>query len=135
MRIQVSIKVPASIKTCWDTWINPTDVMQWNTASADWHTTRCENNLEVGGELKSRMEAKDGSMGFDFVGRYTHISQYALIEMELDDGRKVLVRFLEENGGTKIEEEFDPDDTYPIEMQRAGWQAILDNFAKHVLSK
>jgi uncharacterized protein YndB with AHSA1/START domain len=112
----------------------PQDIVQWNSASPDWHTTRAEVDLRVGGTFSSRMEAKDGSHGFDFAGTYTRIEAPQLIECQFGD-RSMLVEFLPGADGVTVRETFDAETVYPVEQQRAGWQAILDNFARHVTSK
>ena len=131
--IETIIKAP--VETVWKTWITPADIKKWNTASPDWHTTKSENDLREGGKFSSRMEAKDGSMGFDFGGTYTKVKEYKHIAFTLDDGRKVTVDFQEKNGSVHITETFEPESQNPIEMQRGGWQGILDNFKKYVESK
>ena len=105
--------------------------MQSNAASDDWHTTAAAVDLRVGGAFSSRMEAKDGSMGFDFAGTYTKVVPHELIECEFG-GRALVVEFLPTADGVTVRETFDAEETHPVEMQRAGWQAILNNFAKHV---
>lgn len=110
----------------------PEHIQKWNNASADWHTPHATNDLTVGGRFTSRMESKDGAVGFDFTGVYTAIDQYEKIEYVLDDGRKVKVEFLKEADQYRIVETFDPENINPIEMQKAGWQAILDNFKAYV---
>ncbi len=130
--IIVQTSVDAPIEKVWGKWNNPADINTWCTATPEWQTINAENDLSVGGKLKSRMEAKDGSMGFDFEGVYTHIESNKLIEYSLGDGRKVRVSFESEGDKTKITEEFEPESMNPFEMQQGGWQAILDNFKKHV---
>ena len=105
--------------------------MKWNQASEDWHTVRASNNLTVGGQLLSRMEAKDGSMGFDFGGTYTAIIPLSRIDYILDDGREVSVIFSENYDSTTVTQTFDPEATNPVAFQQAGWQAILDSFANY----
>jgi uncharacterized protein YndB with AHSA1/START domain len=133
--ITVQVIVDASIAEVWEKWNDPADIMQWNTASADWHTTKSENDLRVGGNFVSRMEAKDGSFGFDFGGVYNKIITHELIEYTLGDERKVKILFSEENGKTKIVEIFEAEKINPVEIQQLGWQAILDNFKKYTESK
>ena len=105
--------------------------MQWNNASDDWHTPRAQNDLKVGGRFLSRMEAKDGSAGFDFEGTYTKVKEYRLIAYSMDDGRIVRITFSEHGNNTTVVITFDPEQENSLEMQRAGWQAILDNFKKY----
>lgn len=134
MKITVETIVAASIETIWRAWTTPADIVQWNTASPDWHTTRAEVDLRVGGMFSSRMEAKDGSMGFDFAGTYTRIEPHKLIEAQFGD-RTLLVEFITGVDGVTVRETFDAETVYPEEQQRAGWQAILDNFSRHILAK
>lgn len=134
MAITIEVTLAAPLSKVWNAWITPEDIMQWNAASDDWHTTRSTVDFRVGGTFSSRMEAKDGSMGFDFWGTYTQIVPHSLIETELGDHRKVRVEFIESPEGVTVRETFDPENTHPLEMQRAGWQAILDRFARHVRS-
>lgn len=123
--------VNAPVERVWEYWTNPQHIMKWNSASEDWHTPRAENDLRAGGRFSSRMEARDGSMGFDFEGVYDEVEPHSLISYTMGDGRKVRVTFSENNGFTEIRESFDPESTNPTEMQRMGWQAILDNFKKY----
>ncbi len=134
MKITVETQVHAPIEQVWETYNNPQDIEKWSTASADWHTVNAEVDLKPGGKFSSRMEAKDGSMGFDFAGVYTNIIPNKLIEYTFGD-REAKVEFTEQEGGVKVYLEFDPDTQYPIEHQKNGWQAILDNFARYVEAK
>ena len=127
-KITIEAKVKAPIEKVWKYWTDPKHIVKWNSASEDWHTTKTENNLQVGGKFNSRMEAKDGSMGFDFGGTYDEIKPGEKISYTLDDDRKVQVTFVEEDRQTKVVEVFETETTNPVEMQRNGWQAILDNF-------
>lgn len=131
MKITVQTQVAAPIEKVWDAYINPEDVKQWNTASPDWHTPSATADFREGGEFTFRMEAKDGSMGFDFAGVYTRIVVHKLIEYTFGD-REAKVEFNPEEKGVTVRLEFDPDKQYPIEHQKNGWQAILDNFASFV---
>ena len=130
---QITIKttVKATAKKVWDLWTDPKHIVKWNTASEDWHTTRAENDLRVGGKFLSRMEAKDGSFGFDFVVTYEEVIPENRIAYTMEDGRKAIVDFKEMQGNTNIVTVFDPESQNPIDMQRDGWQAILDNFKKY----
>ncbi|MBX2941316.1 MAG: SRPBCC family protein [Cyclobacteriaceae bacterium] len=130
--ITIEVTVNAPIEKVWKFWNNPDHIKQWNAASDDWHTTHSEVDLKVGGKFSSTMAAKDGSMSFDFGGVYTLIKEHQLIEQRLGDERKVRVEFKPQNGKTKIIETFEAESTNPVEMQREGWQAILNNFKKHV---
>lgn len=130
--ITVQVIINASVESVWQKWTNPEDVMQWNNASPDWHTPKAENDLRVGGQFLYRMEARDGSFGFDFIGKYTDVQTHKRIAYVLEDGRKVTVSFTHENGNTLVSESFDPEGVNSPELQRQGWQAILDNFKRHV---
>lgn len=130
-KITVTATVNAPVEKVWQFWNGPEHIMQWAHASDDWHTTRSENDLRVGGTFVSRMEAKDGSFGFDFGGVYDAVETNELIEYTLGDGRKVVVNFSGKGNETQVTEIFDAEGTNPIEMQRGGWQAILDNFKKY----
>lgn len=133
MKILVETKVNAPIEHVWKCWTKPEEVMKWNTASEDWHTTASAVDLRQGGQFTSRMEAKDGSMGFDFAGEYTQIAKPNLIEAVFED-RTLRVEFIQHSDGVLVREEFETEAEHPVEMQRAGWQAILDNFKRHVES-
>ncbi|WP_316840850.1 SRPBCC family protein [Pedobacter gandavensis] len=132
--ITVAATVNAPIDIVWKAWTNPSDIKKWNAASDDWHTPIAENDLRPGGKFSSRMEAKDGSFGFDFDGTYDEVITNELINYTLGDQRKVKITFEKNTDGVKITESFDAENTNPIEMQKAGWQAILDNFKKYVES-
>ena len=134
MKITVSIKVDTPIKEVWRAWTTPEDIKQWNAASDDWHTTKATVDLQVGGSFSSRMEAKDGSMGFDFAGTYRRIVEPELIECIFGD-RTLLVEFLSAKDGVTVRETFDAETMHSEEQQRRGWLAILANFARHVESK
>lgn len=131
-RITVKNMVKASAKEVWDLWSGPEHIVRWNTASEDWHTPRAENDLKVGGKFLSRMEAKDGSFGFDFAGTYDKVVPNEHIAYTLNDGRKVTVDFKENQGETEVITIFDPESENPHEMQRDGWQTILDSFKTYV---
>jgi len=131
MKISVETSVTAPIDRVWSAYITPDDIVQWNSASEDWHTTTSKVDLRVGGVFSSRMEAKDGSAGFDFAGTYTKILPMKLIEYTFGD-RTGVVEFIPENGSVKVRVTFDAEAENPVEMQRAGWQAIIDSFARHV---
>ena len=135
MKITVETVVNADLNRVWEAWNNPTDITQWNSAQADWHTTRSSVDLREGGKFLSRMEAKDGSAGFDFEGTYTRIVPRRAIEYRMSDGREVTVEFAERAGGVLVAETFDAETENTPEMQRAGWQAILENFRRHVEAK
>ncbi|MDI1306990.1 MAG: SRPBCC family protein [bacterium] len=133
--ITVETVINAPINSVWKKWTNPDDIVKWNNASDDWHTTRAENDLKVGGKFLSRMEAKDGSMGFDFSGTYNTIKPNEIIEYTADDNRKVQVHFFDGDDKTTIIEVFEAENENPIEMQKLGWQSILNNFKKYTESK
>ena len=130
-RITVKNTVKSSPTRVWELWSDPEHIVKWNTASEDWHTPRAENDLRVGGKFLSRMEAKDGSFGFDFEGTYDEVVPQKRIAYTMGDGRKVEVDFNGHNGQTEIVSTFDAENQNSIEMQRAGWQAILDNFKSY----
>jgi uncharacterized protein YndB with AHSA1/START domain len=132
MKITVETFVKSDIESVWKAWNTPEDIMQWNAASEDWHTTSSSVNLREGGRFMSRMEAKDGSMGFNFEGVYTKVAEHRLLEYTLGDERSVRIEFIEEDGGVKVIETFEAETTNSPEMQREGWQAILDSFARYV---
>ena len=130
-QITVEASIAAPMPQVWRAWNTPEDIKQWNAASDDWHTTKSAVDLRVGGTFSSRMEAKDGSMGFDFAGTYTKIVEHQLIESSFG-GRKLVVEFVPAPDGVTVRETFDAETTFPLEQQRQGWQAILNNFKKHV---
>jgi uncharacterized protein YndB with AHSA1/START domain len=130
--ITVQAVINAPVEQVWKLYIEPEHIVQWNNASNDWHTPRAENDLKVGGKFLYRMEAKDGSSGFDFDGTYKQVRTNELIVYSLTDGRKVEIIFTKDDARTKIAITFEPESTFPIEMQRDGWQAILNNFKKYV---
>ena len=134
MKITVETRVAAPIENVWSAWTTPEDIKQWNAASDDWHTTAAAVDLREGGAFSARMEARDGSMGFDFAGTYKKIVQHELIESVLGD-RVVKVEFLPGVGGVTVRETFDTEPTHSEEQQRLGWQAILDRFARYVVTK
>lgn len=135
MKITIETLVRAPLDKVWKTWSEPKDIKQWNAPQDDWHTTRSEVDLREGGKFLSRMEAKDGSVGFDFEGTYTRVVPMKEIEYRMSDGREVRVEFTERADDILVTESFDAENEYPPERQRAGWQAILDNFARHVEAK
>ena len=131
MKITVEALVKAPVGKVWSAYTTPEDIKQWNTASADWHTTSAAVDLRVGGAFTSRMEAKDGSFGFDFAGTYTKVVPNELIEYAFGD-RIGVVEFKASTQGVTVRVTFDAEDQHSTEQQRQGWQAILDNFARHV---
>lgn len=130
-RITVETLVRAPVERVWQAYTTPEDIVRWNAASADWHTTRASVDLRVGGEFSSRMEAKDGSFGFDFAGIYTQVIPQQLLAYRFGD-RTARVEFLATPEGSTVRVSFDAETTHSIEQQQDGWQAILDNFARHV---
>ena len=134
MKITVETTIAAAIEQVWQAWNTPDDIKQWNAASDDWHTTKSAVDLRVGGAFSYRMEAKDGTMGFDFVGTYTKVVEPKLIESALGE-RTLVVEFTSRPEGVTVRETFDAETTHSIEQQRDGWQAILNNFKKHVERK
>lgn len=134
MKIVVSTIVAAPIHEVWRAYTTPEDIKLWNTASADWHTTAASVDLRPGGTFSSRMEAKDGSFGFDFAGEYTKVVPHQLIEYTFGD-RVGVVEFAQGVQGVTVTVTFDSESTHSEDQQRTGWQAILDSFARHVKGK
>jgi uncharacterized protein YndB with AHSA1/START domain len=130
--ITIQALINAPIETVWKCWTKPEDIVQWNHASDDWQTTQAENDLRVGGKFLSRMEAKDGSEGFDFWGVYDYVIHHKLLESTMGDGRKLRVVFAESGNVTKVTETFEAEELNSIELQQMGWQMILDNFKRYV---
>lgn len=135
MKITVETVVQADMSSVWEAWNRPEDIKQWNTAHPDWHTTESTVDLREGGTFSARMEAKDGSVGFDFEGTYTRVEPNQLIEYRMSDGREVTVEFVERPDGVLVTETFDAETENSPELQRDGWQAILDNFGRHVVAR
>ncbi len=129
--ITIETTIKADVSTVWKIWSSPEHIVKWNAASDDWHTTKAENDLKVGGHFSSRMEAKDGSFSFDFGGVYTEVIENEKISYSLDDARTVNIHFTNLGDSTKIVEIFEAETTNSLEMQKAGWQAILDNFKNY----
>jgi len=130
--ITVQALINAPTKKVWEFWTEPQHITQWTFASGDWHAPYADNDLRIDGKFKTTMAAKDGSMSFDFEGVYTDVQTYKLIEYVLGDGRKVSISFESEDNVTTVTETFDPESENSTELQRGGWQAILDNFKKYV---
>lgn len=130
--ITVEATINAPIEKVWECWTEPEHIMQWNNASDDWHTPKATNDLRDGGAFTARMEAKDGSVGFDFGGTYTKVIDQEQIDYVMSDGRKVSITFGGHDGHTHVSETFDPESENSPEMQRQGWQSIMDNFKKYV---
>jgi uncharacterized protein YndB with AHSA1/START domain len=129
--VTVEKTVKAPVEKVWRFWTEPAHIVKWSYAIDTWHTPYAENDMIVGGKFMSRMEAKDGSVGFDFGGIYDAIVPNKYIEYTLGDGRTVKITFEGNDKETKITEKFDAEETNPVEMQRDGWQAILDNFKRY----
>ncbi|HEX9805223.1 MAG TPA: SRPBCC family protein [Candidatus Dojkabacteria bacterium] len=133
-KIKISTTVNVPVEKTWEYYNTPEHVTKWNNASEDWHTPSAVNTLEIGGSFSYRMESKDGKNGFDFEGTYTDLEENKYLSYKMSDGRTVSVNFENKGEKTEVTVEFDPETENPIEMQREGWQAILDNFKKYVES-
>lgn len=134
MKITVETLVNAPIAKVWDAYTSPEDIKQWNAASNDWHTTKASVDLRVGGAFSSRMEAKDGSIGFDFAGTYTQIVQHKRIEYSMGE-RSVIAEFISDEKGVTVRVTFDAEPTHPTNQQRDGWQVILNSFTSYVQAR
>lgn len=130
--ITIATTVNAPLEKVWQYWTEPVHICNWNFASDEWHSPKAENDLKVGGKFNYRMEAKDGNMGFDFEGKYDRLKDKEMISYVMADGRKVEITFEEKGNITQVTETFDPEDSFPKEVQQQGWQNILDNFKKYV---
>ena len=135
MKITVETIARTDLKTAWSAYNTPEDITQWNSPSPDWHSPRSQVDLREGGTFNTRMEAKDGSMGFDFEGTYTRVVPQKLIEYRMGDGREVAVHFDEAPDGVRIRVAFDPESENPAEFQQQGWQSILDSFGRYAEAK
>jgi uncharacterized protein YndB with AHSA1/START domain len=133
--ITVEAIINAPVEKVWECWTKPEHITKWCSASDDWHAPKAENDVRIGGSFMTRMEAKDGSFGFDFGGIYEAVKTNEYIEYTMSDGRNVKVYFVPQGDKTKVTESFEPEGTNPPEMQKGGWQAILDNFKKYTESK
>jgi uncharacterized protein YndB with AHSA1/START domain len=131
VKVTVKTTVNVPVEKVWEFWTEPNHITKWNNASEDWHTPVAENDLRPGGSFLSRMEAKDGSFGFDFKGIYDEVKLLEFISYSLEDGRKVEISFEGKENETEIIETFDPETANSIELQQTGWQAIIDNFKKY----
>lgn len=134
-QITVETVIDSDLETVWKCWTDPQDIKNWNHASDDWYCPEAENDLRVGGSFSSTMSSRDDSISFEFKGVYTKVEMGEEIAYEMEDGRKVSVIFSENVDGVTVVETFDPENENSEEMQREGWQAILDNFKKYVESK
>lgn len=128
--VETTVNVP--MEKAWKIWTTPDDIVKWNNASEDWHSPKAENDLRVGGKFVYRMEAKDGSFGFDFYGMYDEVKPNELLSYTLGDERKVTITFKGDETQTIVAETFEAETTNPIELQQSGWQAILNNFKNYV---
>ncbi|MCY1489641.1 hypothetical protein D3C87_74800 [compost metagenome] len=129
--ITVAATVKAPIQKVWQSFTAPEHSINWSFASDDWHAPEAENDLRTGGKFRTKMAAKDGSMSFDFEGVYTNVENHKKIEYKLGDGRFVSISFEDLGDSVTVTETFDPENTHPVEFQKAGWQAIMDNFKKY----
>ena len=127
-KVIVSALTQLDLQSTWDAWTKPEHIIHWTFASDGWHCPRAQSDLRTEGRFLTRMEAKDGSMGFDFEGTFLRVDPPFLLEYRMDDGRIAEVVFESKPEGTLITESFDPEKIHPVEMQKAGWQSILDNF-------
>ena len=130
--ITVETLINAPIEKVWKLWSAPEHITQWCQAADDWHAPYADNDLKDGGRFRTTMAAKDGSFSFEFEGVYTKVDEHEFIAYTMADGRKVSVKFESQGNKTKVTESFDPESENSVEMQRQGWQAILDNFKKYV---
>lgn len=133
-KIKVEVLIDSGIEQVWNNWTSPSDITKWYFASNDWHAPHADNDLRIGGKFNIRMEAKDGSVGFDFSGSYTDVIPNELIEYDIDDGRNVVTEFESTDKGVSVTQTFDAERINSEDLQRKGWQAILDNFKKYVES-
>lgn len=130
-RITISAHINKPVDHVWKIWTDPAHIMQWNAAGDDWHCPKATNDLRTGGKFSSTMAARDGSFSFDFEGVYDDVQLHKRIAYTMADGRTCEITFEEKDGGTMVTESFDAETQNPVEMQRAGWQAILDRFKAH----
>lgn len=131
-QITVSAEINAPIEKVWKYWTEPEHISKWCFASSDWHAPKAENDLRYGGKFLTRMEAIDQSFGFDFEGEYTQVNHHEIIAYKMADERRVEIKFSSDGNGTSVVETFDAETENPLDMQKTGWQAILDNFKKYV---
>lgn len=135
MKITVQTTIPAPLSDVWRAWTTPEDITHWNIADKSWCCPHAAIELQEGGSFNYRMEAKDGSMGFDFEGVFTYIEAQRAIRYELGDGRCVAIEFTDTGEGVQLIQTFDADNDYPIEQQQAGWQSIVDNFSQYMTQR
>lgn len=134
MKIEIEAMIKVDREKVWEYWTSPEHITHWNFASDDWCCPSASNELQVGGRYCARMEAKDGSFGFDFIGIYDEIKNFELLAYSLEDGREVVTTFISEGANTKVHTIFDAETENPPEMQKNGWQSILNNFKNYVES-
>lgn len=130
--IEVNVSIKGSIEQVWDAWTNPEHIVKWNFASPDWCCPKASVDLVVGGKFSYTMASKDGEHQFDFGGTYMAIKQFSKLDVMLEDERKLVVKFEENEGNVIVTEQFEPENMNEIELQRAGWQAILNEFKSYV---
>ena len=130
--ITVETTIKSTIENVWNLWTTPEDIKQWNNPSEEWHTLKVENDLKDGGKFLFRMESKDGADGFDFSGTYDKVILNKLIEYTLDDGRKTINEFIQNENSVTITETFEPEAKTPLDVQKEFCQGVLDNFKKYV---
>lgn len=130
-QITVQAEISADVKKVWEYYTNPQHITKWNFASEDWHCPSASNDLQVGGKYTSRMEARDGSFGFDFTVIYSEVDSFKKLAYTMEDGRKANVQLVTTKSGTQITIVFDAENQHPVDMQQGGWQAILNNFKKY----
>lgn len=131
-KLTVKTTVSADVEKAWDFWTKPEHITNWNFAAEEWHCPFAENDLRPGGKFNYRMEARDGSMGFDFEGTYDEVIHHKKIAYSMSDGRQVVIDFEQHGNETTVTEAFDPEDMNPHELQQTGWQIIIDNYKKLV---
>ena len=129
--LKVSAEVEVPVEKAWELFNTPEHIVNWNAASPDWHTPRASNDLRTGGIFSYRMEARDGSFGFDFAGEYTEVVPMTSFAYKMEDGRTARVEFHPIETGTLVITQFDAENSNPLDMQQNGWQAILDNFKRY----
>jgi uncharacterized protein YndB with AHSA1/START domain len=129
--ITVQAEINSPVEKAWTLWSEPEHIVKWAFASDDWEAPSAENDLRAGGTFNTRMSARDKSEGFDFTGVYTAVKEHELIEYDMDDGRHVKVEFEGRPAGVRVRQTFDPENELPLDVQREGWQAILDNFKRY----
>jgi len=132
--IEILCDIESDVSTCWEVWTSPKHIVNWNFANSDWHCPSAENDCRTGGFFSWRMEAKDQSMGFDYCGTYSHVEPHQQIDIELEDKRKVTIKFEQIVAKSRVTERFEVEDVNSAELQKQGWQSILDNFKQYIES-